>query len=336
MSRKGLYHYNMERCDHHTALVTNDHKVQTVKNNMEGYTARDVQRVKIAREVMALMGFPSEQDMIQMVRRGMVSKCPISVADIRAARDIFGPDVASLKGKTVRHRSPAVQLDFVEAPDEIYDRNRDVVLELDIMKVNGLPFLVSVSLRIDLVTAEFMPSMTIPKLRAGVERAIRVYQNKGLNVVTSMVDGQFDSMRGTLGSTDLNVTKAQKHVPVIKCKIQVIKERFRAIRSTLPFKLLPSRVIIKGVTYCVLWMNAHPSKAGVSNMFSPREIMTNTRLDYLKHCKVPFGTYCQVFQENQPSNTDLERTVDALCLGPTGNAQGGYKFFCLDTRKKVV
>lgn len=83
-------------------------------------------------------------------------------------------------------------------------------------------------------------------------------------------------------------------------------------------------------------MNAQLSPNGVSSLFSPREILTNTRLDYSKHCKVQFGSYCQVFQDNHPSNTDLECTADAVCLGPTGNAQGGYKIFNLSTRKKIV
>lgn len=83
-------------------------------------------------------------------------------------------------------------------------------------------------------------------------------------------------------------------------------------------------------------LNAVPSKNVASDYFSPCEIMTNTKLDYIKHCKVPFGTYCQVFQHNDPSNTDAECTVDAICLGPTGNLQGSYKFFNLETRQKII
>lgn len=95
-------------------------------------------------------------------------------------------------------------------------------------------------------------------------------------------------------------------------------------------------MIIDGVVFCVMMLNAIPSKNGVSAYFSPREIMTRTKLDYNKHCKIPFGTYCQVFQDNTPSNTDAERTVDAICLGPTGNLQGSYKFFNLETRKRMI
>ena len=64
--------------------------------------------------------------------------------------------------------------------------------------------------------------------------------------------------------------------------------------------------------------------------------MTGTTLDYAKHCKIPVGSYCQVFQDNHPSNTDKERTVPALCLGPTGNLQGSYLYFSLETRKTIT
>ncbi len=72
---------------------------------------------------MALMGFPLESNLIKMVRNGMVANCPVTVADICAAKDIYGPDVPLLKGKTVCQRSPGVSLDFVEVPDEIYEQN---------------------------------------------------------------------------------------------------------------------------------------------------------------------------------------------------------------------
>ncbi len=68
-------------------------------------------------------------------------------------------------------------------------RSKKVVLAMDVMNVNGLPFMVSTSLKVDLVTAEFMPEMKIVKLKAGVEQAIRVYHNKGLHVVMSIADG---------------------------------------------------------------------------------------------------------------------------------------------------
>lgn len=72
----------------------------------------------------------------------------------------------------MRQRSPGVRLDFVEVPEDIYERNKKILLALDVMKVNGLLFVVSASLRIDLVTAKFTPEMKTAQLPAGVARAI--------------------------------------------------------------------------------------------------------------------------------------------------------------------
>lgn len=103
------------------------------------------------------------------------------------------------------------------------------------------------------------------------------------------------------------------------------------LQSTLPFCYIPGRIIIDSISFSVMWLNALPSKNGISTIYSQQTIMTNTALDYSKHCKTPFGSYCQVHTHRNPINTDQEWTVDAICMGPTGNMQGGYKFFALET-----
>ena len=49
--------------------------------------------------------------------------------------------------------------------------------------------------------------------------------------------------------------------------------------------------------------------------------------------KLEFGSYMQVFECNDPTNTTKQRTTEAITLNPTGNAQGGYYFLSLVTRK---
>ena len=53
-------------------------------------------------------------------------------------------------------------------------------------------------------------------------------------------------------------------------------------------------------------------------------------------CKLPFGAYSHVHEEPSPSNIQVARTVGAICLGPTGNQQGGYKIFNLRTGKRIT
>ena len=78
-----------------------------------------------------------------------------------------------------------------------------------------------------------------------------------------------------------------------------------------------------------------PSKGGISNV-SPRTLMTRIKLDYSKHCRLPFGSYVQVHDEPSPKNSPTARTVGAITLGPTGNLQGGYKSLNLRTGKNIT
>ena len=48
-----------------------------------------------------------------------------------------------------------------------------------------------------------------------------------------------------------------------------------------------------------------------------------------------FGAYVQVFEDNNPSNTLRSRTLGAIALTPTGNAQGAYFFLSLATGHKI-
>ena len=204
------------------------------------------------------------------------------------------------------------------------------------MYVAGINFLVMVSHGVNLITSEFIPTRKKDNLKDSLVHEIILYQNKGMHVTTALVDGEFDALSGKLGSTDLNATAASEHVAEIERKLHLIKERFHALRSTLPFKIIPGRIIIEGVSFVATWLNAFPSKTGASMTYSPCTIMMGTTLDFAKHCKTPFGSYCQVFQENTPLNTMKERTVAAICLGLTGNLQGSCKYFALTTKKKIA
>ena len=88
------------------------------------------------------------------------------------------------------------------------------------------------------------------------------------------------------------------------------------------------------VYFAATWINSFPVKDGASDNLSPRTLITGVRLDANKHCKVPFGTYVQVAEENKPTNTTQTRTQGAIALGPSNNIQGGVRFMSLNTGKQ--
>ena len=88
---------------------------------------------------------------------------------------------------------------------------------------------------------------------------------------------------------------------------------------------------IEFIYFVTLWLNAFPVKSGVSETFSPREILLRWRMDAKNHCRVLPGSYCEVHDDPNPTNTTVSCTREGIALGPTGNLQGSVKFYCLNT-----
>jgi hypothetical protein len=64
--------------------------------------------------------------------------------------------------------------------------------------------------------------------------------------------------------------------------------------------------------------------------------MTGTTLDFNKYCEIPFGADAEVHEERNITNTMDARTQPDICLGPTANFQGSYKFLLLQTGKRIT
>ena len=84
----------------------------------------------------------------------------------------------------------------------------------------------------------------------------------------------------------------------------------------------------------VFWLNAFPVTDGVSSQYSPRYIILGFLLEFNKHVRLEFGAYVQTHEEH--NNNMSDRTVGAICLGPTGNIQGGHYFMSLATGERII
>jgi len=237
---------------------------------------------------------------------------------------------------TRRTPDPVVS-DYVAVPPEILSANKHVTLSSNLFFVNKVPFFATISDHIKFTTVQHVSSRKIVELIKCSKNAKATYSARGFNVTTMLADNEFVPMRHDLAAEGimLNTTAASEHVPKIERQIRVIKERVRATRHTLPFKVIPLPMLIESIYSSPLWINAFPPKGGVSQTLSPRNIMTGVQFDYKKHCQLPFGTYVQGHQEPSPSNSQVSRTVGAICLGPKGNRQGSFKFLSLRTGKLI-
>ena len=95
----------------------------------------------------------------RMVREKLITNCPVTVQDVENANRIFGPDLANLRGKTIRTKLEHVRIEYVQIPWDFVELHKYVTLVADVMFVNGLPFLVTSLQGISLVTIEYLKSV---------------------------------------------------------------------------------------------------------------------------------------------------------------------------------
>ena len=117
--------------------------VESVEENKEGFTQREVNQAKRARELYTMCIKPTVRNLKHLISGNFVKNCPVTVEDVTIAEKIFGPDIATLKGKSVRRRPPTIRQDNVEVPEEILRLDEDIILYIDNMFINGLPFLLT-------------------------------------------------------------------------------------------------------------------------------------------------------------------------------------------------
>ena len=189
----------------------------------------------------------------------------------------------------------------------------------------------SISRKIKFATIEVIPNNKSTVLLKGIKGILQIYQRWGFHVEVTLMDGEFGHLRGEMANMGvmLNETSRDEHVGDIERFIHTVKERMRAIYNTLPFHKVPVRLVAEMAKACVFWLNSLPPHSNFGNELSPRTIVTGQKLDFKRHCRFQFGEYVQTHEEHDNSMTS--RTVGALALRPTGNAQGRFYFLSLST-----
>ena len=83
-------------------------------------------------------------------------------------------------------------------------------------------------------------------------------------------------------------------------------------------------------------MNHFPVKGGISDTIRPETIMTDESLHYKRYIGLQIVQYYQVHGEDTLHNSNHPFTRGAICMGPSGNIQGGFKFMRLRSMKNIT
>jgi hypothetical protein len=294
------------------------------------YSKREVQDAKQAMLILRRIGLPGMREFIRLINTGGIVNCPVTAHDVYRANRIYGPVIASLKGKSKLKSPEVVKVEHIPRPVI-----SELTLHVDIMVVEGIYFLVSVSMPLGLTMCNYLMNKSIQIVRKAMLQQIAMYRAEAFTVSTIRSDNEGAVMAVTedLNYMGIKVDPAGpgQHVPVVENKIKQIKERVRAFITTLPYQL-PHSLLKWLVLFAVSRINMMPSAAKTGYSVSPIELFKGRKIDYKRDVRIGFGEYVQADDPNvNPRNSLQSRTNGAIALLPTGNLQGSVKFYSLAT-----
>ena len=310
--------------------------VSTVNENKKNFTDKQFQQAVRARKLYHIVGAPTADNFKYMLKAGAIINCPVKSSHVDLAKRIFGEDIATLKGKSTRNRSPAVTVDQIEVPKELIAKNQDLELHIDVMYVNQEAFLTSIDMPVRFRTANYMDKVNKDHFYTALDRVLRKYNAAGFYVRHIHADSELqpimDEVKDGLDVT-VHVAAPDKHVPPAERNNRTIKERTRVCFHRLPYAALPVQVLRPMVMQQADKLNLFPVKGGISAYHSPRTIITGEPLEYDRHCKFPFGSYVTV--SANPNETDSKspkaRSLDCIYLRPPSNHEHRHQVLHLAT-----
>jgi hypothetical protein len=125
-------------------VSTPDHHIHVnmVHNNYGGFSRNQSEQAKIVRQLMGMVATLPARDFQGLVCLNLLKDCPVTNDDIKNAHAIFGPALASNRGKTVRHKPTRVVTDHVDILWVLIGVHSHVAVATNVMFANMVPFLV--------------------------------------------------------------------------------------------------------------------------------------------------------------------------------------------------
>ena len=176
---------------------------------------------------------------VKIISRNQINNCDINVDDLMRAEDIWGTPPPILKG-TMKRKSPTSQKSLMKVPlpAHILSTLRDVALFVDIFFVNGLPFFLTKSGKINFLSVTSLKSRIASRILEALDRDRKKYEARSLNVTDIHGDNEFNIqpiIDATLPAL-FHAYAREEHVGFIENSVKHIKERVRCVCHAAPYK----------------------------------------------------------------------------------------------------
>ena len=198
----------------------------------------------------------------------------------------------------------------VPCPQEILNNYPDLKLFTNFLFVNRLPFLITISSKVQFLTVQTGSDRTKKSILKGIDKVLNIYKSRGFNITDIHADNEFD-----MDNLRDSIRPALLH-------IYGVEERCRAMCHSIPYKQFTKLMMNSLVEYIIHWVNAFPSQNNASTTNSPTTIVTGNGKPNFAHKHIAFGSYAIAYAGTE--NNMRSRGVLAIALKLSNNRGGSY------------
>jgi hypothetical protein len=146
-----------------------------------------------------------------MVTLNLIRDNPVTIEDINLAMQVYGPDIATIKGKSTRSRPiPAVK-QHIEIPSTLMEIQKDVTLSIDGLEVNSLKFLTTISHDLCYRTAQYVVNATAKELEDKMDEIRTLYKKGGFTLEEIHCDNEFRRSMDHFAASPILITRVHRN-----------------------------------------------------------------------------------------------------------------------------
>ena len=102
----------------------------------KGFRELQYKKYLVEIKLYHMSGAPNLRNLKMMIRQNIIQIFPVKIKYIEKEEKIFGPDVSTLMGRTMRQRPKLVVGGFIVIPRELVENNHNLVLCMYIKLIN--------------------------------------------------------------------------------------------------------------------------------------------------------------------------------------------------------
>ena len=177
---------------------------------------------------------------------GSIANNPVTVQHVVIAEDLFGPSLGYWRGKNTRMKPRPIKCSTVEIPEEIKKRGQNLTWCMDLLFINGVPFMTGIDKNVRKRSARKLKKRDAKVLKQMIKKNLVEYKDAGYHVSNVNCDGQFKSLVDTFKTdikkdlrTNINCVGKNEHEPTAERNNKTIAAAVRSKFSDLPYKAIP-------------------------------------------------------------------------------------------------